>query len=106
MFKAVPVCCMIMTAKSTSAYTAGLTHFKEEFAPHFQPDVIMTDFETSLPNSIRSVYPQAKHVGCLFHYCQVSRTLNYSYYKNNYLVTNHSLFFKIIFFLIGSDEKI
>ncbi|XP_074106426.1 uncharacterized protein LOC141532127 isoform X2 [Cotesia typhae] len=67
---AVPICWMIMTAKSTLAYTAGLTYFKEELAPHIQPEVIMTDFESSLENAIRSVYPQAKHVGCFFHYCQ------------------------------------
>ncbi|XP_044593096.1 uncharacterized protein LOC123270971 [Cotesia glomerata] len=67
---ALPICWMLMTAKSSSAYSAGLTYFKDVLAPHIQPQTFITDFEISLRNSILFTFPQAKHVGCLFHYCQ------------------------------------
>ncbi|KAH0562110.1 hypothetical protein KQX54_000272, partial [Cotesia glomerata] len=70
---ALPICWMLMTAKSSSAYSAGLTYFKDVLAPHIQPQTIITDFEISLRNSIQFTFPQAKHVGCLFHYCQLCK---------------------------------
>ena len=35
-------------------------------------DVIMTDFERGLRNSISSAFPSATMDGCLFHFCQAT----------------------------------
>ncbi|XP_057329789.1 uncharacterized protein LOC130670404 [Microplitis mediator] len=67
---ALPVCWMFMTRKSSLAYTAGLTYFKNQLAPHIQPEIIIIDFESSLEIATRLAFPLAKIVGCNFHYCQ------------------------------------
>ena len=38
----------------------------------FTPDVIMTDFERGLRNSLSSAFPSATIDGCLFHFCQAT----------------------------------
>ena len=38
----------------------------------FTPDVIMTDFERGLRNSLSSTFPSATIDGCLFHFCQAN----------------------------------
>ncbi|CAD6233239.1 GSCOCG00012270001-RA-CDS, partial [Cotesia congregata] len=64
------ICWILMTSKSSSAYTAGLTYFKDTLAPHIQPQTIITDFEASLRYSVNLTFPQAHNVGCYFHFCQ------------------------------------
>ncbi|XP_074106301.1 uncharacterized protein LOC141532041 [Cotesia typhae] len=68
--KALPLCWMLMKNKSAHSYQTGLSYFKNQVALHIDPQIIITDFETGLKNPIRSVYPEAAHTGCYFHFCQ------------------------------------
>lgn len=61
-----------MCKKSAAAYIKGLEFFKTNVAPHIAPNIVMTDFESSLKIAIREIYPEAVHSGCFFHFCQVS----------------------------------
>ncbi|XP_008551962.1 uncharacterized protein LOC103574323 [Microplitis demolitor] len=65
-----PVCWMLMCKKSAAAYIKGLEFFKTNVAPHIAPNIVMTDFESSLKIAIREIYPEAVHSGCFFHFCQ------------------------------------
>ncbi|XP_044575625.1 uncharacterized protein LOC123259326 [Cotesia glomerata] len=68
--QALPLCWVLMTKKSTIAYKTALSYFKTELATHITPQTIMTDFEAALDNAIKSVFPEAVHTGCFFHFCQ------------------------------------
>ncbi|XP_057326909.1 uncharacterized protein LOC130668578 [Microplitis mediator] len=68
--KALPICWMLMSKKSASAYKTGLSYFKNHGAPHIQPQTIMSDFEASLDVAIKDQFPATLHTGCYFHFCQ------------------------------------
>ncbi|KAH0546591.1 hypothetical protein KQX54_011833 [Cotesia glomerata] len=42
---ALPITWVIMTSKTTAAYTAVLNHFSQVFAPHINPSSVSVDFE-------------------------------------------------------------
>ncbi|KAH0552619.1 hypothetical protein KQX54_013352 [Cotesia glomerata] len=56
---------MLMTAKSSSAYSAGLTYFKRRFWPlNIQiPQTFITDFEISLVE-FNSIYISTSKAAC------------------------------------------
>ncbi|CAD6204225.1 GSCOCG00012678001-RA-CDS [Cotesia congregata] len=68
--QALPLCWVLMTRKTTAAYRTALSHFKNQLAPHINPETIMTDFEIAEDIAIKDVFPEAIHIGCFFHYCQ------------------------------------
>ncbi len=53
----------MFTILQTAAITAGMT---------FDPDEIMSDFETGLINAVATEFPRARHKGCYFHFTQVA----------------------------------
>lgn len=41
-----------------------------------EPDIAMSDFEKAEQKSLRTVFPNAKIIGCYFHYSQVIKDNN------------------------------
>ncbi|XP_029340925.1 uncharacterized protein LOC115033085 [Acyrthosiphon pisum] len=66
----IPVCFVLMEAKTEASYKKVLERFKVKF-PSVRPTSIMIDFETGLRNAFTAVYPEANIFSCWFHYIQV-----------------------------------
>jgi len=56
-----------MESRSEIAYRDLFSFIRQRF-PEFQPDFIMTDFETAQQNAIAEIFPRARLSGCLWHY--------------------------------------
>lgn len=59
----------IMTSKCTDLYYGIMKVFKDQF-PEWNPSFVMSDFESSLRNGIQAVVPDAKMLGCSFHFAK------------------------------------
>lgn len=61
---------VLMEGKTEPEYQAVLEHLRR-LVPQFRPRRIMTDFELSLQNAWRTVFPNVPISGCYWHYCRV-----------------------------------
>lgn len=59
-----------MTHRVTEAYAAMFQELKK-LIPSLAPTHIMSDFEEAERNACRKAFPEAKILGCYFHYAQV-----------------------------------
>ncbi|XP_050531030.1 uncharacterized protein LOC126899841 [Daktulosphaira vitifoliae] len=68
----IPVAYSLMEAKTRNAYLCVFNFMKQNMFPSLQPEVIMTDFETALRDSLTNSFggSQTRVVGCWFHYNQ------------------------------------
>ncbi|CAF1033021.1 unnamed protein product [Rotaria magnacalcarata] len=71
--KSFPCAIALLTGKSSNIYK----RLFDELETHatrlqldFHPMTITSDFEKSLIKAVREKFPQAKHHGCYFHFCQ------------------------------------
>lgn len=60
-----------MESKTRIAYDTTLRFIKNNLVPNLEPDIIITDYESALRDSLLSAFPQARAVGCWFHHNQV-----------------------------------
>ena len=67
--KALPVASVLMTGKSEALYRK-VTAKILELAPDLAPDTFMGDFERASRNALESSFPNARFIGCQFHYSQ------------------------------------
>ena len=58
-----------MESRTAEAYRALFT-FVRRFAPNWQPQYIITDFEEAQQAVFLEVWPQARLTGCLWHYAR------------------------------------
>lgn len=70
----VPIAWALMENKLAGSYDNLFNHLKQQF-PELDPPVITSDFELSMRKSIRQIFPDAKLLGCYFHYAQVSNNI-------------------------------
>lgn len=61
-----------MDKKTKQAYIHLLQYINENIYK-MEPNSFMTDYETSLQNALKVVFPNAQCYGCWFHYCQAIR---------------------------------
>lgn len=66
-----PACFVLMESKSDVAYR-HLFQLLKDLAPGLSPPNLVTDFEAALVSPIADLFPNTRHQGCWFHYCQVS----------------------------------
>ncbi|XP_039296716.1 uncharacterized protein LOC111057354 [Nilaparvata lugens] len=66
---AVPVAFFLMKRRTEDSYRRVLSHMRENFL-NWNFMTITTDFEVGQVNAIRAVFPEARHIGCWFHFCQ------------------------------------
>lgn len=66
----IPFCYVLMTHKTTAAYTHIFRHIHEELWS-LDASMFMTDYELAMRNAIRGLFPNADHRCCWFHFCQV-----------------------------------
>lgn len=59
-----------MNRKTEAAYLAVINKLKE-LIPNYAPEIILTDYERALYNSLEAAYPTATVHGCFFHFAQV-----------------------------------
>ncbi|XP_054259590.1 uncharacterized protein LOC128984307 [Macrosteles quadrilineatus] len=64
-----PVAYAIMSSKSQAAYVGVLRYIRGEI-PTWNPQIILSDFETAMRNAAQLVWPEAQLIGCFFHYAQ------------------------------------
>lgn len=68
-----PVYWATVTGKTESCYRAFLLAMKEDLKGKFNPSTIGVDFESALINAVKEVFPNAKLIGCTFHFKQAIR---------------------------------
>lgn len=61
-----------MTRKTRTAYDAVYSKLKELLPDTVEPELVVTDYEQGLQGAMAAIFPQARIVGCWFHYSQVS----------------------------------
>ena len=69
----VPVVWAFLDGKSEELYTKFFKILSDKICQNFQnflPEFILTDFETAVIPTIRSVFPYSTHLGCNFHFSQ------------------------------------
>lgn len=64
-----------MSHRTTEAYD-GLFEELTRIAPNLNPTEIMSDYEDAERNSCKKAFPNARILGCYFHYAQVSIKYN------------------------------
>ena len=65
----IPLFHALMESRTAEAYRALFT-FVRRFAPNWQPQYIITDFEEAQQAVFLEVWPQARLTGCLWHYAR------------------------------------
>lgn len=71
-FQAFPFIYVLMSHKTEAAYVHVLQYLKANVLD-LRPKTIITDFESSLRNAFKCVFPAVKMVGCWFHYTNALR---------------------------------
>lgn len=66
----IPFIYVLMTHKSQASYTHILRHIHEDLWA-LDAMMFMTDYEIAMRNALRSIFPDADHRCCWFHFCQV-----------------------------------
>lgn len=59
-----------MSHRITEAYTSLFSELKR-IAPNMNPYEIISDYEEAERNACKEAFPNAKIIGCYFHYAQV-----------------------------------
>lgn len=67
-----PFIYILTNRKTQKCYTAIFQYINSSIFS-LNPIVIISDYERGLRNSIRTVFPDAKMLGCWFHFCQAIR---------------------------------
>lgn len=68
-----PVYYGTVTGKTESCYRAFLLAMKTDLKGKFNPSTIGVDYESAVINAVKEVFPNAKLIGCTFHYKQAIR---------------------------------
>lgn len=63
----------LMTGKTPSCYRTVFRMMEEDLNHKFDPKTIGVDFESGLYNAIKFCFPNARLIGCLFHWKQAIR---------------------------------
>jgi MULE transposase domain len=69
-----PMVYVLMSQKSTEMYISMFAELKRQCSGRgfqFQPNEIMSDFESGVIPAVSQEFPAARHNGCFFHFCQV-----------------------------------
>lgn len=71
-FQIFPFIYVFMVSRCTSSYKQVFTYIENNLL-NLAPEFIHSDYEASLLKAIQIMYPNAKRVGCWFHYGQAVR---------------------------------
>ncbi|CAF1394457.1 unnamed protein product [Rotaria sp. Silwood1] len=88
----IPLVCGLLIGKNSEDY--NLFFEKVLVQDNFQPESIMTDFETGTIKSVKDMWPNVLHKGCLFHFSQAvwrqvqSKGLTTKYNEDEYFRLN------------------
>ena len=69
----VPLVFVLLSSKKSDAYYKLFNKLRDAIAANgeiLNPKLIVTDFESGLIDAIKKQFPNALHLGCLFHYTQ------------------------------------
>jgi hypothetical protein len=72
--KLVPLVYVLMSRKTTAMYEEVFIDIKlhcTQIGCTLNPTEILTDFESGLLSAVRQQFPNSRHRGCHFHFCQV-----------------------------------
>jgi len=69
----VPLAYSLLPSKTRTTYFDMLALIRKTMADmqlSFDPDTLVSDFESSSIAAVKQQFPRARHVGCFFHFCQ------------------------------------
>ena len=72
--KLVPLVYVLMSRKTTAMYEEVFIDIKlhcTQIGCTLNPTEILTDFKSGLLSAVRQQFPNSRHRGCHFHFCQV-----------------------------------
>jgi len=72
MFQSFPLVHALLIGKTQQIYVELLNYIRNVLPLCYDQLTIITDFEQGLINAVNLVFPESKHQGCYFHYCQVN----------------------------------
>lgn len=72
LFQSFPLVHAILIGKSQQIYVELLQYIRNVLPLSYDQLKIITDFEQGLLIAVNLVFPESKHQGCYFHYCQVN----------------------------------
>lgn len=90
-----------MHGRSTAAYARVFEILKQRY-PTLAPEHIMSDFESAIIRASKHQFPNARHSGCRFHFCQAINKRLDSKWPIIYFLTRHN---GSTFFLTGSTLR-
>lgn len=61
----------LMKSKTAESYCTILTLLRDR-NPEMEPNLIVSDYENGIKSAVNTVFPNAIHKGCWFHYTQVA----------------------------------
>jgi len=70
-YQVIAVARVLMMSRTEEAYLEVL-HYLKTLAPAWEPVRIHCDFERGMMNAFRTIFPQSRIVGCLWHFAVVS----------------------------------
>lgn len=62
----------LLTEKTETMYVELFRYVRSALPLNYDHLTIITDFEIGQINAIRYIFPESRHQGCYFHYCQVT----------------------------------
>lgn len=65
----IPFVFCLMTHKSEKCYTHLFQYIRDNII-NLEGNSFMTDFEKSMRNALRKIFPNIKYYNCWFHFCQ------------------------------------
>lgn len=66
-----PLVHAVLSSKSQEIYSELLRYVRAVLPLTYCDLTIITDFEYGLINAVKTIFPESKHQGCYFHFCQV-----------------------------------
>jgi len=72
LFQSFPLVHAILIGKTQQIYVELLQYIRNVLPLCYDQLKIITDYEQGLINAVKLVFPESKHQGCYFHYCQVN----------------------------------
>jgi len=93
-FQSIPIAYALMESKSRNSYQCVLDFMKANLLPNLNPDIIITDFEPALRDSLLSSLGVrgTRIMGCWFHHNQVDNIILITltcYIKYIYIIINN-----------------
>lgn len=88
-FQSIPIVYCLMETKTRTFYVRVILYIKDSILPNFNPQTIVTDFESALRESLTDHFISARAQGCWFHHNQVINIIGKKLVCSNKKIKNN-----------------